>query len=107
MALQREREKMVLSCQIHNGSDNVPIRSLEGPDSLGPRNRCLGHHQLDVLGLNTSFVDLLVIVFLARARSLWTRDLAQVRGLELFCGLGLQLGAEVLDLGLAEYDVCV
>nr|ACN35241.1 unknown [Zea mays] len=27
---------ITLGCQIHDGSDNVPIRSLEGLDSLGP-----------------------------------------------------------------------
>lgn len=102
-----DRTRISLSCEFHDGCDDVAIGSLECLHRLGPRHGGLGHHQLDVLRLNTSLVDGLII-FLGCCRRLRLREhAAQIRRLELLCSLGLQLRAQVLDLGLAKNDIGV
>jgi hypothetical protein len=105
-----------LYAEGHDTVDNVVVVLLEGLDGLLPAHAGLGHDELDVLGLETSVVDLLTIVLLLLL-GLGTLDgLALVTlvgvvvagvvvgGLagELLGSLGLGLGVEVLNLSLTE-----
>jgi hypothetical protein len=77
---------------------------LESLDGLGPRHAGLRHDEVDVAGLYPRVVNLLLLV--GRQRGVLPgHGLAEVLHPELLRGLGLQLGAEVLDLSLAEYHV--
>lgn len=89
-------------------------------DSLLPRDTCLRHDELDVLGLQTRVVDLLsvifVVVFLRLARVdgfafAFMRVVVAGVGVagggafllrQLLDGRGLGLGVEVFDFGFTE-----
>ena len=105
-----------LYAQGHDTVDNVVVVLLEGLDGLLPAHAGLGHDKLDVLGLETSAVDLLAIVLLLLlllgtldGLALVTLGGVIVAGVvvgglagELLGSLGLGLGVEVLNLGLTE-----
>lgn len=105
-----------LYAQRHDGVDNVVIVLLECLDGLLPADGCLSHDELNVLGLESSVIDLLaVILLLVLLGLLGLNGLALVTvvvagvvtGRSLLSGklLGsgsLSLRVEVLNLGLTE-----
>jgi hypothetical protein len=114
---------MWLYWEGHDGVDNIIVVLLEGLDSLLPRDTGLLHDELNVLGLKTRVIDLLLVflVFLllfvvvllvldglALALVVMVVVVAGVvvrSGLSLGELLGsgsLGLGVQVLDLGLTE-----
>lgn len=108
-----------LYAEGHDAVDNVVVVLLEGLDGLLPAHAGLGHDKLDVLGLETSVVDLLAIVLLLLlllgtldGLALVTLGGVVVAGVvvgglagELLGSLGLGLGVEVLNLSLTENAV--
>jgi hypothetical protein len=105
-----------LYAEGHDTVDNIVVVLLERLDSLLPAHAGLGHDELDVLGLESSVVDLLTIVLLLFLGLGTGNGLALVAlggvvvagvlvgGLagELGGGLGLGLGVEILNLSLTE-----
>jgi hypothetical protein len=92
--------------ELHDGAHNVAVVRLERLDGLGPRHAGLRHDEVDVAGLYPCLVHLFLLVGRRRRRRVRLgHHLAQVLHPELLRGLRLQLGAQVLDLGLPEYDV--
>lgn len=105
-----------LYAQSHDGIDNIVVVLLECLDSLLPTHACLCHDQLNVLGLETSVIDLLAIILFLFLLSVARIDsLALVRVIvagvvttstflvgELLSSRSLGLRVEVLDLGLSE-----
>lgn len=107
-----------LRAERHDGVDNVVVVLLQRLDSLLPAHRGLGHDELNVLGLETSLVDLLTVVLLLDLLLGGLDGLALVvvvmvvvvtgvvvgtsLALELLSGGSLGLGVEVLNLGLTE-----
>lgn len=53
-----------LYAEIHNGVDDVVVVVLEGLDGLLPGHASLLHDELDVLGLETLIINLLVVILL-------------------------------------------
>jgi hypothetical protein len=105
-----------LYAEGHDTVDNIIVVLLEGLDGLLPAHAGLGHDELDVLGLETSVVDLLAIVLLLLlglgaldGLALVTLGGVVVAGVvvgglagKLLGSLGLSLGVEVLNLSLTE-----
>lgn len=108
----------ILYAQCHDAVDNIVVILLQRLDGLLAAHACLGHHELDVLGLETGVVHLLTIVLLLLSRLLVLDGFALVgavggvvvTGVRIVCrlcgkllgGRGLSLGVEVLNLGFAE-----
>mmetsp|Transcript_6737 Transcript_6737/g.18039 ORF Transcript_6737/g.18039 Transcript_6737/m.18039 type:complete len:216 (-) Transcript_6737:70-717(-) len=103
---KRGDEEQSLACKLHDRANNVPFSTLQGFHSLSSGNVCLSHHQLNILGLHTALVHGLIVLLRCSCLlgGLWGLHL---RLLELLSCLGAGLGTQVLDLGLAENDVCV
>lgn len=113
-------ESYRLYAQRHDTVDDIVVVLLECLDGLLPADAGLGHDKLNVLGLETSVVDLFTVVLLLSwfARSLLNglalvsavgrvvvgSLVSSLRG-ELLSGGSLSLNVEILNLGLAKNAV--
>jgi hypothetical protein len=61
-SLYNSRPSSWLSRQLHDRRNNVPVGGLQRLHCPGPRHGSLGHHQLNVLRLNTSLINGLIII---------------------------------------------
>lgn len=112
----RNTAAMFLDGELHDSIDQIIVVALEGLDGLASGAVGLVHDELDVLGVDTSLIDGLVVSSGGAGGGLAGR-LAVEDGLlgallgDTLSGLlgveGSLLGSEILNLGLAEDDVGV
>jgi hypothetical protein len=101
----------MLYTQRHDRIDNVVVVFLQSFDSLLPRYACLLHDEFNVLALQASFVDLLIIILFlflgitginCLALAVIVGSLCCFGVGELLSGSSLRLGIKVFDLSLTK-----